>query len=190
MYMRFKKALVMSLVLVLCVAYSGTSWAATADLTKLVLSKNQATLEIGDTADITATGVYSDSTTANVTIKTSWSSGDTSVATVYNGTITAKSEGTTTITASYSTAAPQSVVVNVTKKVKALTKDVQSLDLKMNSEADIQLTATYTDNTTENVSTKAEWSTDNSNVVTVVNGKAKTFRLVRRQLQPLTVNKR
>ncbi|WP_036651805.1 Ig-like domain-containing protein [Paenibacillus pini] len=174
--MRFKKALVMSLVLVLCVAYSGTSWAATADLTKLVLSKNQATLEIGDTADITATGVYSDSTTANVTIKTSWSSGDTSVATVYNGTITAKSEGTTTITASYSTAAPQSVVVNVTKKVKALTKDVQSLDLKMNSEADIQLTATYTDNTTENVSTKAEWSTDNSNVVTVVNGKAKTFR--------------
>ncbi|RED34943.1 Ig-like domain-containing protein [Paenibacillus sp. VMFN-D1] len=169
MRIRLKRVLVMSLVMVLCMAYAGTTWAATAELTKLVLSKNELTLEIGDTAKVTATGVYSDNSTADLTVKASWSSSNNVVATIYNGTVTAKSEGTTTVTAVFGDVS-ESVSVTVTKKVKALTKDVQSLDLKLGDKPQIKLTATYTDNNTEEVSGKADWSTDNASVATVVNG--------------------
>jgi len=170
---KLQKMLVMLLVLVLCMAYSGVSMAANtaADLTKLVLSKSQVTLEIGDTASVTATGVYKDNSTENVTIKANWSSKNNAVATVYYGTITAVAEGTSTISVAYGSET-ESVQVNVTKKVKALTKDVQKLDLKMGDSPTIHLTATYTDNTTDpDASNKAEWTVDDSNVVSVVNGK-------------------
>lgn len=171
---KLQKMLVMSLVMALCMAYSGVTWAANlADLTKLVLSKSQVTLEIGDTASVTATAVYKDNSTENVTIKSTWTSKNNAVATVYNGTITAVGEGTSTISVVYGSES-QSVQVTVTKKVKALTKDVQKLDLKMSDSPTIQLTATYTDNSTDtDASNKAEWTVDDNNVVSVVNGKVK-----------------
>ncbi|HWO54079.1 Ig-like domain-containing protein [Paenibacillus sp. FSL M7-1455] len=173
MQKKLRKMLVMMLVLVLCMAYSGVGMAANtaADLTKLVLSKSQITLEIGDSASVTATGVYKDNSTENVTIKANWSSKNNAVATVYNGTITAVGEGTSTVSVVYGSET-ESVQVNVTKKVKALTKDVQKLDLKMGESPTIHLTATYTDNSTDtDASNKAEWTVDDGNVVSVVNGK-------------------
>lgn len=169
MSIRFKRFLVMSLILLVSFANVGTTWAAT-ELSKLVLSKNQLTLEIGESATLTATGVYTDGTTKVVTINTEWTSGNGSIATVYNGTVTAKGEGTVTIIAVYG-ATSQSVQVNVTKKVKALVKDVQNLDMRVGQTQTVKLTATYSDNSTEEVSDKAEWSSANNNIATVVNGK-------------------
>lgn len=147
----------------------GTSFVSAATLSKLVLSKNEVTLEIGETASLTATAVYTDGSTGNVTILADWSSNDPTVATVYNGTITAKKEGVATIVGIYNDL-PQSVQVTVTKKVKALTKNIQTIELRDGESAEIALTATYSDNTTENVSTKAEWTTSDEKVATVVNG--------------------
>ncbi|MGN7359653.1 Ig-like domain-containing protein [Paenibacillus sp. SAF-054] len=176
MHKKLQKMLVMSLVMVLCMAYSGVTWAATtSELTKLVLSKSQVTLEIGDTASVTATGVYKDNSTENLTIKASWSSKNNAVATVYNGTITAVSEGNSTISVVYGSET-ESVQVNVTKKVKALTvtDPEKKLDLKLGDSPTIHLTATYADNTTDtDASSKADWTVDNSSVVSVVNGQVK-----------------
>jgi len=91
-------------------------------------------------------------------------------ATVYNGIVTAKGEGTATVLAIYE-GKPQSVQVTVIKKVKALIKDRQALDLRRNETAEIVLTAVYQDNTSEDVSDKAEWSSGDPNIATVVNGK-------------------
>lgn len=173
---KLQKMLVVSLVMVLCMAYSGITWAATAaDLSKLVLSKSKVNLEIGDTASVTATGVYKDNSTENLTIKASWSSMNSAVATVYNGTITAVGEGNSTISVVYGSET-ESVQVNVTKKVKALTiSDPQKkLDLKLNDNPTIHLTATYADNTTDpDVSSKADWTVDDNSIVSVVNGTVK-----------------
>ncbi|GAB2703174.1 hypothetical protein ACFQWB_01545 [Paenibacillus thermoaerophilus] len=64
----------------------------------------------------------------------------------------------------------QAVQVTVTPKVKALTKDKQKLTLRKNEQARIALTATYSDNKTDNVSDKAEWISEDDSVATVVNG--------------------
>ncbi|WP_347397304.1 Ig-like domain-containing protein [Paenibacillus amylolyticus] len=163
--------MVMMLVLMLSISNVGLAAAADKELSKIVVSKNEMSLEVGDSSSVTVTGVYSDNTSANVTISSSWSTSDTSIATVYNGAITAKKEGTATITAAYQ-GQSQTVQVKVTKKVKALSKNVQSLDLRTGDTKEIILTATYSDNETNNAAAStAEWSTSDEKVATVVNGK-------------------
>lgn len=143
--------------------------AADAELSKLVLSTNTVSLEMEDSITLTATAVYSDGKSSNVTVNTDWTSEDSTVASVYNGTITAKGEGTATIVAAYE-GESQAVEVKVTKKVKALTKDKQSLDLRIGDSEKIELTAIYSDNTSEAVSSKAEWTSSDGKVATVING--------------------
>ncbi|CAM4423470.1 Ig-like domain-containing protein [Paenibacillus xylanexedens] len=168
---RLTKYMVMMLVLMLSISNVGLAAAADKELSKIVVSKNEMSLEVGDSGSVTVTGVYSDNTSANVTISTTWSSEDTSIATVYNGAITAKKEGKATITAAYQ-GQSQTVQVKVTKKVKALSKNVQSLDLRTGDTKEIILTATYSDNETNNAAANtAEWSTSDEKVATVVNGK-------------------
>lgn len=168
---RLTKYMVMMLVLMLSISNVGLAAAADKELSKIVVSKNEMSLEVGDSSSVTVTGVYSDNTSTNVTISSSWSTSDTSIATVYNGAITAKKEGTATITAAYQ-GQSQTVQVKVTKKVKALSKNVQSLDLRTGDTKDIILTATYSDNETNSAAAStAEWSTSDEKVATVVNGK-------------------
>jgi hypothetical protein len=150
-------------------SYAGFASAAEAVLSKVVLSSNEVTLQQGDTAALTATAVFTDGTTSNVTVGTDWKSDNTEIATVYNGTISGKAEGSVTVVATYKDKV-QSVQVHVTKKVKALTTSVQNLSLRSSGTGQIELTATYSDNTTAQVSGDADWSSDNQKVATVVNG--------------------
>ncbi|MDF2935406.1 MAG: group 2 Ig protein [Paenibacillaceae bacterium] len=142
------------------------------EISSLVLNKNELTMEVGDTAALTATAVYVSGSTATVTVKTEWNSGTPGVATVYAGTVTAKSEGKAVITATY---LGQTVVVNVTvvKRVRTLVKDKQTVDLRKGESEQVTLTAYYDDGTTEDVTKKADWNSDSSSVATVVNGLVK-----------------
>lgn len=142
------------------------------EISRLVLSKNEVTLENGDSTNLTATAVYVSGKTEDVTVKTEWTTQDTNIASVYAGQITAKSVGKSTITATYM-GKPVVVGVNVTKKVKALTTEDQTLNVRIGSTANVKLTAVYSDGTTEDVTTKADWSIDNPAIATVVNGAIK-----------------
>lgn len=167
--MFLKKAVTLLLTAIMILANIGIVPAAAKQFSKLVLSRSELVMEIGDTASLTATAVYTDGSSANVTINADWSSDNATVATVYNGIVSAKNEGTATIVAIYQ-GQPQSVKVVVSKKVKALTKDRQSLDLRKGESADIAIMAVYSDNTSEDVTDKADWTTGDANIATVVNG--------------------
>lgn len=140
------------------------------EITRLVLSKNEITLSEGDTHTMTATAIYVNGSTADVTIKTEWSSDDAAIASVYAGAIAGKAEGTALIKATYM---GKTVFVNVTvvKKVRSLTKSKQELSMRVGGEEQLGLTATYTDSTFADVTDKAEWSTESDSVATVLNGK-------------------
>ena len=79
--------------------------------TGITLSKTTASLTVGGTVRITATVTPSDATNKTVT----WTSLNTSVATVNNGLITAVSEGTATIKATVGTNISATCTVTVTK---------------------------------------------------------------------------
>ncbi|UJF32853.1 Ig-like domain-containing protein [Paenibacillus hexagrammi] len=161
------------LTLVMLTSISG-AWGAgrayaSETISRLVLSTNSLTLSVDDSQTLTATAIYASGSTDDVSILTDWSSGDTSIATVYNGTVVAKAEGTTVITATY---LAKTVVVNVTvkKKVRSLTKSKSTVNMRIDATEQLNLTATYTDNSTENVNALAEWSIDNDAIATVSNG--------------------
>lgn len=151
--------------------FTGSAFAAN-DISKLVLNKNELNLQVGDTANLTATAVFTSGSTENATVKTDWNSGTTDVATVYAGVVTAKKEGKAVITATY---LGETVIVNVTvtKKVKSLTTDKQALDLRLNGTSQVLITAYYDDGTSADVTSKADYTVASSSVATVTNGLVK-----------------
>ncbi|MGG1517779.1 Ig-like domain-containing protein [Paenibacillus oryzisoli] len=162
----------LSLVLILALAsqvlWAGAAFAADS-ISKLVLNKNEISLQVGDTATLSATAIFVSGTTENATVKTDWNSGTPEVASVYAGVVTAKKEGKAIITATYM-GETEVVTVTVSKKVKSLTSDVQSLDLRLNSTQQLAITAYYEDGTSENVSSLADYTVDASTIATVTNG--------------------
>lgn len=160
--------LIISLLFSLFTGFSGTA-AAAEEISRLVLSKNELTMNVGEAQSLTATAIYVSGKTENVTIMTDWTSGSPNIASVYAGTITAKAEGSAVITATYM-GKTEIIHVQVNKKVKSLSKDKQSIQIRKGAKEQVQLTATYTDGTTETVTAKAEWSVEDENIATVENG--------------------
>ncbi|MGD8192283.1 Ig-like domain-containing protein [Brevibacillus ginsengisoli] len=157
------------LLVTLLVFSIGDGLASAASISRLILSKNTVSLEVGDSLALTATALFDSGTTENATVKTDWKSGSDPVASVYAGTITAKTEGTAVITATYM-GLTEVVNVSVHKKVKALYKDKQTIDIRSGGQDHIQLTALYSDGSSENVTNKADWTIDNYAIATVMNG--------------------
>lgn len=161
---------VVSFLLLICMlAFSGMPVWAAEEISKLVLSKNAVTLSVDDTTSITATAVFVSGSTSDVTIKTDWSSGDESIVSVYSGSLVAKAKGTTIVTATYM-GKTVPIQVTVEKKVSSLTKSKQKLDLRVGKQEQLQLTATYSDGSTEIVNDKAEWTTASDAIATVDRG--------------------
>ncbi|TDF94367.1 hypothetical protein E1757_23400 [Paenibacillus piri] len=166
---RMTRTLLLFLVLMLAMSSFAGSALAADEISSLVLNKNEISLEVGATTNLTATAVFASGSTENVTVKTDWNSGAADIATVYAGAVTGKKEGTVVITATY---LGKTVIVNatVTKRVKTMTKDKQTVDLRLGQTDNVSLTAYYDDGMTENVTNKADWAIDNNAVATVTNG--------------------
>lgn len=159
------------LIIVSIVAGPAAGSALAADeISRLVLSNNEVNISVGDTYTLTATAIYVSGQTADVTIKTEWSSDDAAVATAYSGAIAGKAEGTTLVKATYM-GKTEFVNVTVVKKVRSLSKNKQELSMRVGNEEQINLTAAYTDGNIADVTSQADWSAENESVADVINGK-------------------
>ena len=144
----------------------------------VALNTQSEELEIGDTVALVATISPSNATNKNVT----WSSDNTSVATVDNGLVTAIGEGKTNITVTTVdgnktavceitvlpkeepeiTPDPEPEVINV----ESVALNIQNTELKTGETVTLVATITPSDATNKNIT----WSSDNTNVATVNNG--------------------
>lgn len=93
-------------------------------LVSIDVSPSTASITAGDTQAFTATGNYSDSSTADLTATATWSSDDTGVATVSAGTATGVAAGSCTITA---TSGAVSGTASLTVDVAAVLIDATTL---------------------------------------------------------------
>ena len=135
-------------------------------VTKLTLNKTSVTLNKGATAQLKATVSPSDATDKTIT----WSSSNTSVATVKNGKITAIKDGSATITAKSSNGKTATCKVTVKGNAKAVTKlTLNKTSVTLNKGASTQLTAKITPSDATNKT--ITWSTSNASIATVKNGK-------------------
>ena len=133
-------------------------------VTEVTLDKTSVTLNVDQTQQLSATVQPTNATNKNVT----WSSSNTSVATVSSsGLITAKAAGTTTVTVTTedgSKKATCAVTVNTPViPVTEVTLDKTSVTLNVNATEQLSATVQPTNATNKNVS----WSSSNASVATV-----------------------
>ena len=145
-------------------------------LTSIDVIPADPSIALGTAQPFTATGTFSDSTTQDLTTSVTWSSTSESVATVSNaagteGLATSVSEGATTITATDSgTAIAGSTTLTVTPPV--LTSiDVTPADpsIALGLTQPFTATGTYTDSSTQDLTSSATWSSTSPAVATVSN---------------------
>ena len=153
-------------------------------VTKVTLNKSASTLEIGEKLTLTATITPTNATNKNVT----WTSSNTSVATVENGVITAKSAGTATITVTTVDGGKSATCTVTVKKaevpVTKVTLNKSSATLEIGEKLTLAATITPTNATNKNVT----WTSSNTSVATVTNGVVTAHKVGKVKITATTEN--
>ncbi len=155
--------------------YSFSVAVAAPALTSIAVTPASPSLAKGLTHQVTATGTYTDGSTANLTTQVNWASATTSVATISNtagsqGLASTLAVGTTAITANLSGITSPSDTLTVT--AAALTSiAVAPLNPSAAKGLAEQFTATgtYTDGSTANITTQVTWVSATTSVATISN---------------------
>ena len=129
--------------------------------TSIELNKTEATLGVGQTLTLTTSITPSDAFTYY-----SWSSSNSTVATVEKGKVTAKKVGTATITAKTSNGKTASCTITVKPAPTAVSLDRTSVELQVGKTCKLTPTLTPSD-----AFTYYSWSSSDSTVATVEKGK-------------------
>ena len=135
------------------------------NVTGIELNKSSLTLNANESATLTATVKPTDATNKKVT----WSSSDTSVATVTNGKVTAKKAGKVTITATTEDGKLTAKCEVTVKEVKVTGVELSKTTLELNVGKTATLTVTVKPNDATNK--KVTWTSSDTSVATVTNGK-------------------
>lgn len=137
-------------------------------VTGISLDKTSATLNVGATTDLTATVTPADATNKEVT----WSSNNTSIATVSNGTVTAKAPGTAVITAK---AGDKTATCTITVKAPLTGITLTPATAEVVKGQTVTLKVDFTPaNTTDDKT--VTWTTSDATVATVENGVVKGLK--------------
>lgn len=140
-----------------------------ATLAELQLTPSSVTVAVGGAADVTATGVYSDGTTQNLTTQVSWSINAPSTATVENGHVVGVAPGGATLTATLGSVSVTAAVTVTAATVTSLTVTPPTLNLPLLQTAQLTATGTLSDTTTADVTQQATWTSSNPLVASVSN---------------------
>jgi uncharacterized protein YjdB len=142
----------------------------TATLTSINVASTGAATSVaaGATLQLTATGHYSDGTTATLT-SASWASSDGTLASLsVSGMLTALKAGSVTVTATKG-AVSGNMVITVTQATLASIAVNGGSSLAAGSTEQLTAQGTYSDSTTGSLTTQATWQSSDATVATVSN---------------------
>jgi uncharacterized protein YjdB len=146
-----------------------------ATLQSISISSAQTDVPSGMTQRLVATGAYSDASTQDLSQQVSWQSNDVELATISNnnaepGLLRALSPGQLTVTASLGLVSDQ-IVLDVTNAVlSAIQVNSTSSSLNVNSSILLTATASYSDDSTKDVSSQVNWLSSDVNIASIGNG--------------------
>ena len=117
---------------------------------------------------LTATGVFTDNTTQDLTKQVTWTSATKTVASVgADGLLTAVSVGSTNVSAKFGTTSATTLVTVSAAVVESIALTPPDPSLPKGMTRVLMATATLSDGTTEAVSSPAEWTSSDESVATV-----------------------
>ncbi|MGD0417459.1 MAG: choice-of-anchor D domain-containing protein [Terriglobales bacterium] len=123
---------------------------------------------LGLTQQLTAVGTYSDGSTQFLTASVSWSSSNTGVATINStGLATSTGYGDTTITVTLGSVSGSTTLTVSSAALVSIAVAPASPTIAVGVELPFTATGTYSDGTTQNLTTTATWSSSNTTVATI-----------------------
>ena len=153
---------------------TGTTLVVTAaTLVSIKVIPASASIAAGTTQAFMATGTFSNNTSQNLTADVTWSSSNVAAATIDgSGLAAAVSTGNAIITATCNTSGCGSVTGSATLTVTAATLvsiavTAPSPSVALGSTQQLTATGTYTDHSTQNLSSQATWVSSNPAVATI-----------------------
>ncbi len=139
-----------------------------AALVGITISPNQASLPIGETQQLTATGNFSDGSTQNLTSSVIWSSSTSTIASVgASGSVLANGLGSATITASSGSLAGSAGITVTPAVVVSLNIVPATISMVLENSKQLQAQATWSDGTSQNVTATASWSSTPAGIVSL-----------------------
>ena len=135
-----------------------------------VVPSSTANIMVGATQHFTATGTYSDGSTADFTSQVVWSSSNTSEVTIAaGGTATAVGGGTAKISASFAGLTSQPVAIMV-KVLSAIMIEPVASPRNLNVGASQAFTAVgiYSDGSMTDITSQVTWTSSNTNIATIL----------------------
>jgi 6-phosphogluconolactonase (cycloisomerase 2 family) len=130
------------------------------------IAVNGATVAAGLTAQFKAAATYTDSITADISNSASWTSGDSAIATIdTSGLATTKAQGTAVITATSGGVSGSATLTVGPPELVSIT--VNSATVQLGSPTQLKATGTFTDQSTQDVSSAVSWTSTNGYVASV-----------------------
>lgn len=149
---------------------TGSSSGSPVILTGIAITPSSETLTTGTTARLTATGSYSNATTADISTSVTWLSAASGTASVSSaGVVTGNAAGTTTITASASGGTPSaSDTITVTDAtLNGITVAPLTMLVAKGTTTTFTATGTFSDNSTGNISGAVSWTSSDPAIATI-----------------------
>jgi len=128
-------------------------------------------LAIHATLQLIATGTYSDSSTGDFTHSSTWTSSDTTIATVSSaGVVTGVAPGTATITAASGGISGSTTVTVTPATLQSIAVTPANPSIAKGSTQQFTATGTYSDNSIQDLTTQVTWASDTTGVATISSG--------------------
>jgi len=142
-------------------------------LLQIAITPNQSSLPLGESESLIAIGNLSDGTQQNLTQSVAWASSGPAIAPVTPaGVVAAKALGTTTISATAGSVTGSASLTVKDAVIVGLSITPATLSLVLGSSGHLQAIATFSDETTQNVTSSVTWSSTQPSIVGVSSGVA------------------
>jgi trimeric autotransporter adhesin len=142
--------------------------AAASNLVSMALSPLAASVPVNTSQQFTAIGNYSDGSTSDLTALVTWSSSSTATATIdASGLLTAVAAGSTNVSASFAGVSQSTNVTVTAPSILYITVTPDDLTLGIGINLQFTATATYSDGSSQDLSTGVTWSSSSPSVTTI-----------------------
>jgi uncharacterized protein YjdB len=142
-----------------------------AALVSLTVNPGQSSLPIGESEQLTATGIFTDGSQQDLTQSANWNSSTSGIADVNAiGTTVAVSTGTATITATSGNLTGTALLTVTPAAAIALNIVPNTASMALGSSRQFQAIATFSDGTTQDMTGLVLWSSSEANVANVNSG--------------------
>jgi hypothetical protein len=154
------------------VSASATLIVSQAALISIAITPPTPTIPLGTTQQFTATGTYTDQSTKDITSVVTWSSSSATVAIISNtsgsnGLATSAGVGTTTIAATSAGVSASTTLTVGTAALASIAISPVNPSVPMGSTQQFTATGTYTDSSTQDLTTSVTWSTGALSVASI-----------------------